>query len=87
MNEEAQMEERIREAFLTAEWLGAVPVEEAIESMLAYRHNLSAQERAWFDAEVKCGRHPGLVVETIEIASGRVVSRKEERKRSLATTP
>ena len=81
MNDDKQMEELIEERFQTASWYGAVPVEEAIEGMLTYRRELSAEERAIFDAEVRRGRHPSLVVETIELMSGRLLPKSAVQRR------
>jgi len=71
MNTNAMIEQKIRKAFLSQEWLGSIPVEEAIAGVISYRRGLNAQDSALFDAELLAGRHPSLIVETVEIASGR----------------
>jgi hypothetical protein len=57
MNTEAQIEQQIRTAFLNQEWLGSIPVEEAISGAILYRRGLNAQDRAMFDTEMLTGRH------------------------------
>ncbi len=84
MNIESQIEQRIREAFLAHDWLGSVPLEEAISGVIAYRKRLNLQDSAVFDAELLAGRHPSLIVETVEIASGRQSSLSQVRRRQVA---
>jgi hypothetical protein len=79
-----EMEAIIRAAFCGDQLHYATPVEEVIESILAYRNGLCEQERTMFDAEVMRGRHPSLVVESLEIFSGRQPSRMQKRPRKLA---
>jgi hypothetical protein len=79
-----EIERQIRVAFLAQEWLGSVPVEEAIAGVIAYRKGLNAQDSAIFDSELLAGRHPGLIVETVEIVSGRHKSLSELRRKQTA---
>lgn len=86
MNNGVNMEELIRQRFMTHKWLGAVPVEEAIASMIAYRCNLSDADRAVFDEEVKSGSPPSTAVETVELWAGRLPANPSERRhKSLST--
>jgi hypothetical protein len=83
MNTEMQIEQQIRTAFLSQEWLGSIPVEEAISGIIAYRRGLNAQDCAIFDTELLAGRHPSLIVETVEIASGRRPSLEQLRRKQI----
>lgn len=74
-------EQKIVSAFHRLAWISPVPVETAIKGVLAYRCGLSNIERDLFDAEVERGRHPSLVVETLEAASGRSGQRLEHRRK------
>ena len=72
MNPDTKMEKLIREKFLAHRWLGAVPVEEAITSMIAYRCSLSDADRAVFDGEIQNGSHPSTAAETVELWAGQI---------------
>ena len=82
MNQTLDLAERnIVIAFHKLEWVSPIPMEKAIEGVLAYRRNLNETERNLFDAEVERGRHPSLVVETLEVISGRSTQRLERRRK------
>ena len=82
MNQTLDLAERnIVTAFRKLKWVSPVPMETAIEGVLAYRRNLNETERSLFDAEVKRGRHPSMVVETLEVISGRSTQRLERRRK------
>ena len=74
-------EQKIADAFYLMPWTSPVPIETAVEGVLAYRRTLSPQERNLFDSEVERGRHPSLVVETLEAVSGRSAQRLERRSK------
>jgi hypothetical protein len=74
-----EMEQKIRDAYHAHPWHGATSMEEEIADILDYRHSLSEEERALFDGEVARGRHPSVVVETIELACGRTMTCTLER--------
>lgn len=74
-------EQSIIAAFHNLEWVSPVPMETAIEGVLAYRRSLNETERMLFDAEVERGRHPSMVVETLEVVSGRSAQRLEGRRK------
>ena len=80
MNHDAKMEELIRQKFLAHKWLGAVPVEEAIASLIAYRCNLNDEDRAVFDDEIRNGSHPSTAAETVELWAGRLPANASERR-------
>jgi hypothetical protein len=73
-------------AFEAQVWVSPVPRERAIESVLEYRRGWNAEERAHFDSEVERGRHPVLVVESIELLSGQLASRATERTQPRVAT-
>lgn len=77
-------EQKIAAAFHRASWTSPVPIEMAIEGVLAYRRALNPEERDLFDSEVERGRHPSLVVETLEVVSGRSSQRLERRPKVAA---
>lgn len=80
MKNDKEMEELIRQRFLAHRWLGAVSVEEAIENMIAYRHNLTDEDRALFDEELRNGSHPSTAAETVELWTGRLPTNASERR-------
>jgi hypothetical protein len=86
MNHDVNIEELIRQKFLAHKWLGAVPIEEAIASVIAYRCNLNDADRAVFDEEVQNGSHPSTAVETVELWAGRLPANPSERRHKSLTT-
>jgi hypothetical protein len=81
---DSEMEDKIRAMIQSSDVQAAASPEMVTDSVLAYRRNLSETERNLFDAEVLKGRHPSLVVETIEIFAGRQAARSQERQKHLA---
>jgi hypothetical protein len=70
MNDNA-IEQLLEQAYRVQPWLGVCSVEEAIASAIEYRRNLSDADRVLFDAQIRLGRYPASVIETVEIVSGR----------------
>ena len=83
MNDDSA-EQKIVDAFYHAPWTSPVPIETAIEGVLGYRRALNSEERNLFDSEVERGRHPSLIVETLEAVSGRSAQRLERRSKVQA---
>jgi hypothetical protein len=71
MKHDITIEQLIEEAYRKQPWLGVSSLEEAIEATKAYRRNLNDSDRQLFDEQLRLGRYPAAVIETVEIAAGR----------------
>lgn len=65
------IERLVETAYRQHPWLGASSLEEAIAATIQYRRNLDAADQELFDAQIRQGRYPAAVIETIEIVTGR----------------
>jgi len=71
MDNDRIIEQLIEKAYRRHPWLGVCPIEEAIASTIQYRRNLNDTDRDLFDEQIRLGRFPASVMETVEIAAGR----------------